>query len=76
LPNLKELRSLVEECRFNPSINDTVFSSHIEFLLLVGFALRQRFGRRVGRQFRLRRCLRRLPRQQRRGAAGARWTVF
>ncbi|MBK6593785.1 MAG: DUF1566 domain-containing protein [Burkholderiales bacterium] len=25
LPNLKELRSLVEECRFNPSINDTIF---------------------------------------------------
>ena len=25
LPNLKELRSLVEECRFNPSINDTLF---------------------------------------------------
>ena len=25
LPSLKELRSLVEECRFNPSINDTVF---------------------------------------------------
>jgi hypothetical protein len=26
LPSLKELRNLVEECRFNPSINDTVFS--------------------------------------------------
>ena len=25
LPNLKELRSLVEECRSNPSINDTIF---------------------------------------------------
>lgn len=25
LPNLKELRSLVEECKTNPSINDTVF---------------------------------------------------
>lgn len=25
LPDLKELRSLVEECRFNPSINDTIF---------------------------------------------------
>ncbi len=25
LPNLKELRSLVEECRINPAINDTVF---------------------------------------------------
>ena len=25
LPNLKELRSLVEECRVNPTINDTVF---------------------------------------------------
>jgi Leucine-rich repeat (LRR) protein len=25
LPNLKELRTLVEECRVNPSINDTVF---------------------------------------------------
>ena len=25
LPNLKELRSLVEECRSNPAINDTVF---------------------------------------------------
>lgn len=25
LPNLKELRSLVEECRVNPAINDTVF---------------------------------------------------
>ena len=25
LPNVKELGSLVEECRFNPAINDTVF---------------------------------------------------
>ena len=25
LPNVKELRSLVEECRFFPSINDTIF---------------------------------------------------
>jgi hypothetical protein len=25
LPNIRELRSLVEECRVNPSINDTVF---------------------------------------------------
>jgi len=25
LPNYKELRSLVEECRFNPAINDTLF---------------------------------------------------
>lgn len=25
LPSLKELRSLVEECRYNPAINDTVF---------------------------------------------------
>jgi len=25
LPNVKELRSLVEECRFDPSINDTIF---------------------------------------------------
>jgi hypothetical protein len=27
LPNLKELRSLVEECRSRPSINDSVFPS-------------------------------------------------
>ena len=26
LPNIKELRSLVEECRTSPAINDTVFS--------------------------------------------------
>jgi hypothetical protein len=25
LPNIKELRSLVEECRFSPSINDAIF---------------------------------------------------
>ncbi len=27
LPNIKELRGLVEECRFSPSINDTIFPS-------------------------------------------------
>ena len=27
LPNIKELRSLVEECRPNPAINDTIFPS-------------------------------------------------
>ncbi|NLY15372.1 MAG: DUF1566 domain-containing protein [Gammaproteobacteria bacterium] len=27
LPNIKELRSLVEECRTNPAINDTLFPS-------------------------------------------------
>ncbi len=27
LPNVKELRSLVEECRFNPAINDAIFPS-------------------------------------------------
>ncbi len=29
LPNIKELRSLVEECRTNPSINETVFPATI-----------------------------------------------
>ena len=36
LPNVKELRSLVEECRVNPSINDTVFPQALSLVVWTG----------------------------------------
>lgn len=36
LPNLKELRSLVEDCRVNPAVNDAIFPSTPSFFVWSG----------------------------------------